>query len=122
MITAVLISLCLSGSVSTDVKKLGPETITLKVGHKFSTAEAHARVQQLLDYWKSRFGVSQSWSGERVWVSGNIMRVDFSAILEVSDSSVKCESSDPGGLWRGFARDYVAKKLRKYLHPRYEDP
>lgn len=119
MITAVLVSLCLSGSALPDPKQLGPETITLHVGHKFSTAEAHVRVQQLLDYWKSRFGVTQKWSGERVWVSGSIVGVDFHAILEVSDGQVQCESTDPGGMWRSFARDYVSKKLHKYLHPKY---
>ena len=123
MFTAVLLSLCLSGSAPVDPHaELGPATITLRVGHKFSTAEAHVRVQQLLDYWKTRFGVTQSWNGERVWVSGSIIGVDFHAILEVKDSQVQCESTDPGGLWRGFARDYVAKKLRKYLHPKYEEP
>lgn len=121
MLSAVLLSLVLSGSAQPDPKRLGPETITLKVGHKFSTAEAHVRVQQLLDYWKKRFGVTQDWTGEKVWVSGSIVGVDFHAILEVSDGQVRCESTDPGGMWRGFARDYVAKKLRKYLHPKYEE-
>ena len=121
MLCAVLLSLCLTGSAQADVKKLGPETITLKVAHKFSAAEAHIRVQQLVDYWKKSFGVSQSWSGDRVFVSGRIVGVNFDAILEVSDGQVRCESTDPGGLWRGFARDYVAKKLRKYLHPKYEE-
>ena len=123
MLTAVLVSLCLSGSAPTEPEKaLGPETITLRVGHKFSTAEAHIRVQQLLDYWKSRFGVTQTWSGDRVWVTGRIVGVDFHAILEVSDDQVQCESTDPGGMWRNFARDYVAKKLRKYLNPKYQEP
>jgi hypothetical protein len=121
MLTAVLVSLCLSGSPKVDQAKLGPETITLRIGHKFTTAEAHMRVQQLLDYWKARFGVTQTWSGERVAVSGSIVGVDFHAILEVSDGQVQCESTDPGGMWRGFARDYVAKKLRKYLHPKYQE-
>lgn len=121
MLTAVLVSLCLSGSAKVDAKKLGPETITLRVGHKFSTAEAHLRVQQLLDYWKTRFGVTQDWTGERVWVSGSIVGVDFRAILEVSDGQVQCQSTDPGEMWHGFARDYVSKKLRKYLHPKYEE-
>lgn len=122
MFTAIVASVVLSGSIPDSEKVLGPETITLRVGHHFSTAEAHARVQQLLDYWKSRFGVKQDWTGERVWVSGSIIGVDFRAFLEVRDGTVQCESTDPGGLWRGFARDYVGKKLRKYLHPRYEEP
>ncbi len=122
MLCAVLVSLCLSGSaVPAARQQLGPETITLHVNHKFSTSEAHVRVQQLLDYWKKRFGVTQTWSGERVWVSGSIVGVDFHAVMEVTDQQVQCESTDPGGMWRGFAQDYVAKKLRKYLHPRYEE-
>ncbi len=122
MLSALLLSLCLSGSALPDSMKLGPSTITLSIGHKFSTPEAHIRVQQLLDYWKARFGVTQNWVGERVWISGSIIGVDFRAILDVSNGWVKCESTDPGGLWRSFAREYVGKKLRKYLHPTYEEP
>ncbi len=122
MLAAMLLSLCLSQAGSMpDAKSLGPQTLTLHVGHKFSTGEAHVRVQQLLDYWKKRFGVTCSWSGEKVFVTGKIFSVDFKAILEVTDQEVACESSDPGGLWRGFARDYVGKKLKKYLHPTYQE-
>ncbi len=125
MLPALLVSLCLLGSdlpaEAQPQKVLGKDTITLNVDHKFSTAEAHVRVQQLLDYWKARFGLKQDWSGERVWVTGSIIGVDFTAYLEVKDGLVRCESTDPG-VWRGFARDYVSKKLRKYLHPQYAEP
>lgn len=122
MFTAMVASVVLSGSIPDSEKALGPETITLSVGHHFTTAEAHARVQQLVDYWNKRFGVKQEWTGEKIWVHGSIIGVDFKAFLEVRDGTVQCESTDPGALWRGFARDYVSKKLKKYLHPRYEEP
>ncbi len=119
----MLLSLCLSqaGAVP-DAKTLGPQTITLRVGHKLTTDEAHVRVEQMLEYWKKRFSVTHTWSGEKVFVTGKIYSVDFKAILEVTNQQVACESSDPGGLWRSFARDYVGKKLKKYLHPTYEEP
>lgn len=122
MLMAIVASAVLSGSTADADKVLGPNTITLKVAHAFTKKEAHARLQQLVDYWKSRFGVRQEWTGERVLVSGSIIGVDFKAFLEVRDGAVQCESTDPGRLWRGFAQDYVSKKLKKYLHPKYEEP
>ena len=119
MITAVLLSLCLSGSVAPDHEPFKGQTISLLVGHKFSRVDAHARVQQLLDYWKRRYNVQQAWTGDNVEVSGVVVGVPFRAIIEITDGAVKCESSDPGALLRNSARDYVQKKLRKYLHPQY---
>ena len=122
MLTAIVASVVLSGALPDADKVLGPDKMTLKVAHAFTTQEAHVRLQQLIDYWKNRFGVEQQWAGDRVWVSGSIIGIDFKAFLEVKGDSVQCESTDPGRLWRGFAQDYVAKKLKKYLHPKYEEP
>jgi hypothetical protein len=122
MFSAVVLSLCLTSPAPAQTPQLKGNTITLLVGHHFSRSDAHERVQQLVDYWKNRYHVSQSWSGDRVAISGTVVGVPFQAFLEVTDGAVRCESSDPGALLRGSARDYVQKKLRKYLHPQYAEP
>jgi hypothetical protein len=124
MLTAAILSLCLTGTeVGPGVLPAvsGP-TMTLLVGHHFSRHDAHARLQQLLDYWTERFHLSQTWDGDRVFVVGTVMSVDFKAQLEVTDTAVRCESNDPGSFLRNPARDYVRNKLRKYLHPEYKEP
>lgn len=98
------------------------DAISLSVAHKFSRTEARARVQMLLDYWHKRFGLKSSWTGDSVSLAGNIWGVSFTGVLEVDDLTVHAAASDPGFLWRGKARSYVTKKLKKYLSPTYEDP
>ncbi len=123
MLTAAILSLCLTGAEpAPELPSLGGPTMTLLVGHHFSRSDAHARLQQLVDYWSSRFHLSQTWAGDRVFVAGTVMAIDFKACLEVTDTDVKCESSDPGFVLRNSARDYVRNKLRKYLHPQYLEP
>ncbi len=101
---------------------LGPgRRLHFDVPHTFSRSDAHARVQQMLDYWNSRWGVQAQWFGETALVSGQVMGLDFKARLDVSDSDVRGQTTDPGGLWRSTARNYIFKKLRKYLHPQYQD-
>lgn len=122
MVAAVLLSLCLSGSVNAEAASQKSKTINLTVGHHFSKSDAHARVQLLLDYWKRRYSVDQVWDGDKVLVTGTVIGVPFHALIEVNDASVRCESSDPGVLLRGRASDYVQRKLQKYLHPQYLEP
>lgn len=125
VLTAAILSLLLNGTAhapSVELPPLEGPTMTLLVGHHFSKTDAHARLQQLLDYWTHRFNLTQTWVGDRVFVAGKVMSIDFRAFLEVTDTAVSCESSDPGGFLRNPARDYVRGKLRKYLHPRYEEP
>ena len=123
MLTAAILSLCLSGAEpSVSLPEIAGPTMTLAVGHHFTRTDAHARLKQLLDYWTTRFHLSQTWAGDRVYVAGTVMAVDFKACLEVTDTDVKCESSDPGFVMRNPAREYVRNKLRKYLHPQYLEP
>lgn len=89
--------------------------------HSFSRAEARLRVQQLLDYWKQRFGVTPTWHGDVAHVVGRVFGVEFDADVTVSDHEVKAQTSDPGSFFRGAAVDYVRRKLKKYLHPTYQE-
>ena len=126
--TAAILSLSLLGTAPAAAPELpalpalqGP-TMSLTVPHHFPRADAHARLQYLLDYWVKRFHVVTTWSGDRVYVAGLLMGIDFKATIEVTDTSVNCESNDPGFPMRGSARHYVENKLKKYMHPDYLEP
>jgi hypothetical protein len=96
--------------------------LQLTVPHHFERAVARERVSQLLAYWNDRFSVKNEWHGDRVFVSGSVFGVEIKALFEVSDDDVACRSKDPGTLWRAKGVHYVENKLRKYLHPTYEEP
>ncbi|HZA13852.1 MAG TPA: polyhydroxyalkanoic acid system family protein [Myxococcaceae bacterium] len=89
--------------------------------HPFSRAEARERIQQLLDYWSSRWGIRRDWHGDSVSVQGWVMGVFIDAELVVEDHWVSASASDPGLFLRNAAFGYVSGKLRKYLHPSYQE-
>jgi hypothetical protein len=91
------------------------------VPHPFSRADARVRIEQLLAYWTSRFGIRNHWDGDRVQVSGRVMGVNFEAELAIEEHSVDGKATDPGFFLRGAATNYINRSLRKYLHPRYEE-
>lgn len=118
----LVLALSLSNAPVVEVsRELPKDTITLAVGHHFALGDAHARVQLLLEYWARAFGVRFEWVGERVWVAGSVWGVKIHAYLEVAGEQVRAVAADPGWL-RNSARDYVTKKLKKYLHPQYAEP
>lgn len=102
--------------------KPGEQRLKFKVPHKHSRDEARARTQYLFDYWKKRFGVVSRWEGDHAVASGKIMGISFTAWVEVTDSTVGGESTDPGFFTRGVAYAYIEKKLKKYMHPNYDEP
>lgn len=107
----------------TAVADASPDARPLQLAqsHAFSRAEARLRVQQLLDYWSQRFGVQRSWQGDTARVRGSVMGVPFDGQVVVSDHEVSASTSDPGRFLRSTALDYVQRKLKKYLHPTYQE-
>jgi uncharacterized protein YqgC (DUF456 family) len=112
-----LMCLLFAGAASADEHKM-----VFKVDHHFSVADARARTQMLLDYWAKAYGVKHSWHGDRVFVTGKVIGVQIDAFIDVKDDAVGGEGTDPGPFVRGLARDYVQKKLQKYMHPEYREP
>ena len=104
-----------------DSKLGGGPLLHFEVTHPFSRTDARTRVQQLLEYWKGRFGVQNSWAGDHAFVSGRVMGIDFRARIDVNERAVDADTSDPGALLRGSARDYIGRKLKKYLSPTYQE-
>jgi hypothetical protein len=100
-----------------DEKKMA-----FQVGHHFSVADARARTRMLLDYWQRAYGIRSNWQGDRVYISGRVIGVEIDAFIDIRSDSVGGEGVDPGPLMRGIARDYVQKKLQKYMHPQYQEP
>lgn len=114
----------LAASADTVPQELPSDSdkLAIRVGHEFSIQTAHERLQMLLDYWSKAFGVKSLWDGQKAWISGRVMGVTVRAWLEIRDGGIGGEAVDPGPLFRGIARDYVTKKLRKYMHPQYQEP
>jgi Putative polyhydroxyalkanoic acid system protein (PHA_gran_rgn) len=98
------------------------QKMVFKVDHHYSVADARARTQMMLDYWKKAYGVRSSWDGDRVYISGRVIGVQIDAYIDVTPESVGGEGADPGPFMRGLARDYVQKKLQKYMHPDFREP
>lgn len=96
--------------------------LKLTVGHAFERAEARARIGYLLEYWSRRFGVQSEWHGDKVFLTGIVWGVEIKAVFTVQERSVFALAHDPGTIFASAAQGYVAKKLRKYLHPTYDDP
>lgn len=105
-----------------DTRKAAPNSVNVSVLHSLSREDARVRVEQLLTYWGKRFGVKSAWSGFRVELSGVVWGITIDAHFDVGDHDVIATATDPGFAWRRMAHDYVSKKLKKYLHPTYDDP
>lgn len=97
------------------------EPLKFEIGHHFARPDAKVRVQQLLEYWTQAFGVKNHWEGDHARVRGKVFGIDFNARLDVTDTTVGGEATDPGALFRAAASNYVKRKLRKYLSPQYAD-
>ena len=96
--------------------------LSIAVNHTYARAEAKERVGYLLAYWKKRFNISNEWRGNRVFLSGTVYGIRIQAMFEVEDSAIVGFAHDPGWPWRGQVSQYVDRKLKKYLHPTYDDP
>ena len=92
-------------------------TLRVVVSHPFARSEAAGRQA----YWKSRFNISSQWRGGRVFVSGSVYGVEIEALFAIGDSSIVAIANDPGWPWTDKVGDYVDRKLKKYLHPTYDD-
>lgn len=96
--------------------------LTIAVKHQYAFTEVMARLGYLLSYWKQRFDISSEWRGNRVFLTGKVYGIKVQAMFEVSATAVSGFAKDPGWPWRGQVSTYVDRKLKKYLHPTFDDP
>lgn len=98
------------------------ERLTVSVNHPFDRTEATNRLSYLLAYWKKRFNIVSEWRGDRVFLSGSVYGIKIRALFTINDTSVVGLAHDPGWPMRGQVLAYVDHKLKKYMHPNYDEP
>lgn len=121
--TAATVATGLTGQAQPDPFEIEESgRMTIAVAHQYALSEVVARVGYLLSYWKKRFDISSEWRGNRVFLSGKVYGIRVQAMFEVSATSVSGFAKDPGWPWRGQVSTYVDRKLKKYLHPTFDEP
>ena len=96
--------------------------LSLSAPHTFAHDEVIARLGYLFSYWKKRFGIRSEWRGDRVFLSGSVYGIKIEALFSVEEGNVTAFATDPGWPGRGQVVNYVDRKLKKYLHPTYDEP
>jgi hypothetical protein len=96
--------------------------LSLAVPHAFGKAEVMERLGYLLAYWKKRFNIVSEWRGDRVFLSGSVYGIKIEALFAIDGAHVTAFATDPGWPWRGQVTNYVDRKLKKYMHPTYDEP
>jgi len=80
--------------------------------------EARARLELLGTYLANRHGIKVTWvDDEHARFSGKYLVVRIDGQLTMKGGKGQFKGEDPGFLWRGRAKDYIQKKLAKYLDP-----
>ena len=90
----------------------------LSVPHRLPSDDARERLRALGDYLGNKYGLSITWtSDDRATVSGSYLVVTIAGTMELGPAEVRFSGKDPGMLWRGKAKDYLTRKLQRYLDP-----
>ena len=87
----------------------------IDIPHELKAADAKARMKELGEYWKAKYGVKPTWTKENATVKGSIMGFTFDATLTVAKDKVTLEGPDPNFLIRKKVVGYLEHKLNEYL-------
>jgi hypothetical protein len=82
-----------------------------------SKEDATARLTALGAYLTSKHGIQVTWNGDSATVRGKYLVVGIEGTLKFEGAKAVFDGKDPGFLWRGKAKDYLANKLSVYLNP-----
>ena len=86
--------------------------------HSLPVDDARARIRALGEYLTNKHGIAVTWVGDdQAKIAGKYLVVFIEGSVSIEPSRVRFEGKDPGMLWRGKAKDYLAAKLQKYLNP-----
>ncbi|MCY1022662.1 polyhydroxyalkanoic acid system family protein [Pyxidicoccus sp. MSG2] len=88
------------------------------IPHSLPKEEVKQRVEQLLKYWSSKYGVKADWAGDGAKIAGKVMGIQMDASFKITDSLVEGEGTDPGMLLRGKAKSYLQDKFASVLDPK----
>lgn len=93
--------------------------LRIEHAHSLPVDDARARMAALCDYLNAKLGLTVSWSpdGSRAKVNGRYLVVTIDGSVIIGERTVVFEGQDPGMLWRGKAKEYLAGKLARYLDP-----
>jgi hypothetical protein len=104
-----------SGAILDEGRRMAFE---LSVPHKLDLPDARARLRAMGEYLGNKYGLSITWTSEdEASVTGSYLVVTVSGGLRLTPSSVTFSGKDPGMLWRGKAKDYLSRKIEKYMNP-----
>ncbi|WP_163992608.1 polyhydroxyalkanoic acid system family protein [Pyxidicoccus caerfyrddinensis] len=88
------------------------------IPHTLPKEEVKQRVEQLLKYWNSKYGVKADWAGDGAKIAGKVMGIQMDASFVITDNQVQGEGTDPGMLLRGKAKSYLQDKFASVLDPK----
>jgi putative polyhydroxyalkanoate system protein len=91
--------------------------IQVEHAHSLGLEEVRARVHALGDYLTTKHGIAVTWEGDRASVKGRYLVVVIEGSVTLEADKVTFEAKDPGLLWRSKAKEYLTRKLAKYLDP-----
>lgn len=89
-----------------------------EVSHTLNKEDARARVEKLFRYWANKYGAQATWNGHRATLSGKVMGLSIDADVEIQESRVAADATDPGFLFREKAKKYLTEKFNHYLDPK----
>ena len=87
----------------------------MEIPHELKLAEAKARMKELGEYWKAKYGVKPAWTKDSGNVKGSIMGFSFDATLIIAKDKVTLEGPDPNFLVKKKVLGYLEHKLNEYL-------
>ena len=86
--------------------------------HSLEDDDARERLRALGDYLSNKHGIGVTWSGnDEARIHGKYMVVTIEGSVKLTPGRVVFSGKDPGMLWRGKAKQYLERKLQKYLDP-----
>ena len=86
--------------------------------YSLSDDDARSRLQLLGRYLTNRHGIQVTWLDDaRAHFNGKYLVVKIDGELTLGSGHARFKGEDPGFLWRNRAKDYIEKKLAKYLDP-----
>jgi hypothetical protein len=88
------------------------------IPHSLPKEEVRKRVEQLLQYWSTKYGVKSDWQGDGAKIAGKVMGIQMDASFTITDSLVQGEGTDPGMLLRSKAKSYLQDKFASVLDPK----
>ena len=71
-------------------------TMKFEVPHTLPKDEVKKRVEQLLQYWGSKYGVKADWAGDGAKLVGKVMGIQLDATFVITDKAVSGRGHRPG--------------------------